>query len=68
MSRLGTVITTLGVVVFMACVAPFTRARERKNDVRESSGALYVFYAFVGVNLAVFAIGISVAAAATFFG
>ena len=68
MSRLATVMTTLGVVVFMACVAPFTRAREHKNGVPESSGPLYAFYAFVGVNLAVFAIGISVAAAATFFG
>jgi len=60
--------TTLGVVVFMACVAPFTKAREPKTGASESSGPLYIFYAFVGVNLVVFAIGISVAAAATFFG
>lgn len=67
MSRAGTVLTTLGVMVLMVCVAPFTKSRERSSQASESNGQLYAFYAFVGVNVAVFAIGIAVAGVVTFF-
>lgn len=60
--------TTAGVVVLLAVVAPFTRSRERDEALPLSSGPAYLLYALIGVNLGVLTIGVAVAATATFFG
>jgi hypothetical protein len=64
---LATVMTTVGVIVLMALVAPFTRAPESDDPVSESNGQAYVVYALIGVNLLVLAVGVVVAAVVTFF-
>ena len=68
MSPVETVLVTAGVVVLLAVVAPFTRSPQRGDPAAGSEDPPYLLLALAGVNLAVLGIGVSVAAAATFFG
>ena len=65
MTSLETVMSTVGVIVLMALVAPLTRAPEGDDPVSESNGQAYVVYALIGVNVLVLVVGVVVAAVAT---
>ena len=66
MTPLATVMTTVGVVVAMIIATPFARAPECDQHTSGSPRCSYALYALVGVHLAVLAIGVTVAGAATF--
>ncbi|GAA1771690.1 hypothetical protein GCM10009795_017160 [Nocardioides hankookensis] len=66
MSPAEIVLTTLGVMVLLAVLAPFTRSPERDDATSSSSGSVVVLYALIGVNLAGLTTGVAVAAYAVF--